>query len=143
MKNMYKINLLRPGLALYVVVLIYMLGFSQCKKDELETIEAPAQPIPPSPMQCNTVTRLIDVAYDSVSFQTIVNLESDTTMCVCDTLVLDGSQYSNYNFLWFPTGDTSKVMILTTDSSFWLQVTPVDTVQLPGLDSIGVSFVNC
>jgi hypothetical protein len=117
---------------------------AQCKKDELQV----TQPTPPTPPIVNdtcfnvimavTITNFID----STGAYTYVTLPPDTTRCACDTLTLDGSTDTAYNFLW-STGSMSRVLQIIQDSSYSLQVTPIDSSTAPAADTINVSPGGC
>ncbi len=116
---------------------------AQCKKDELKVTE----PTPPPPIVTDTCFNVImpitiTTIFDSAGTYTNVTLPADTTRCACDTLTLDGSTDTAYNFLW-STGSMSRVLQIIQDTSYTLQVTPIDTSTAPATDTINVSPGGC
>ena len=116
---------------------------AQCKKDELKVTE----PTPPPPIVTDTCFNVImpitiTTIFDSAGTYTNVTLPADTTRCACDTLTLDGSTDTAYNFLW-STGSMSRVLQIIQDTSYTLQVTPIDTSTAPAADTINVSPGGC
>jgi hypothetical protein len=117
---------------------------AQCKKDELKV----TQPTPPTPPIVNdtclnvimavTVTNFID----SSGAYTYVTLPPDTARCACDTLTLDGNNYTNYYFLW-STGSTNRELQIIADTTYTLQVVPIDSSTAPAADTINVSPGGC
>ena len=117
---------------------------AQCKKDEL-LITEPTPPAPPIVTDtCFNVIMPITIMtiFDSTGVYTNVSLPTDTTRCACDTLTLDGSAYTAYDFLW-STGSMSRVLQIIQDTSYTLQVTPIDTSTAPAADTINVSPGGC
>lgn len=117
---------------------------AQCNKDEL-LITEPTPPAPPIVTDtCFNVIMPITIMtiFDSTGVYTNVSLPTDTTRCACDTLTLDGSAYTAYDFLW-STGSMSRVLQIIQDTSYTLQVTPIDTSTAPAADTINVSPGGC
>ena len=130
--------------ALVLLVIGMFAVLAQCKKDEL-LITEPTPPAPPIVTDtCFNVIMPITITtiFDSAGTYTNVTLPADTTRCACDTLTLDGSTDTAYNFLW-STGSMSRVLQIIQDTSYTLQVTPIDTSTAPATDTINVSPGGC